>query len=201
MVTIRNEMHGGIAAREDLLDRVWGAARFEKTGRAAARRPQPRCGTVAHRRARRTARRHGAALAPSAPVRDGRPLLLGPLAVDAAQRRPRRRRCIDAARHGGSPPARRIARSFWSATLPITGASASRPRRWARCGCRGPASGIGCLAASSIPGALDGARGLIGATGRAMPKPSFDAPRSPASRGKLPRAARRLVSSNCREEQ
>ena len=30
MVTIRNETHGDIAAREDLLDRVWGAARFSK---------------------------------------------------------------------------------------------------------------------------------------------------------------------------
>jgi hypothetical protein len=31
---------------------------------------------------------------------------------------------------------------------------------------------LGCELTS---GALDGARGLIGATGRAMPKPSFDA--------------------------
>ena len=31
MVTIRNETHGDIEAREQLLDRVWGASRFEKT--------------------------------------------------------------------------------------------------------------------------------------------------------------------------
>ena len=50
MVTIRNETHGDIGSREALLDRVWGAARFEKTaerlreGRtpAAGRRSSPK---------------------------------------------------------------------------------------------------------------------------------------------------------------
>ena len=40
MVTIRSEVFGDIDAREDLLDRVWGAARFQKT---AERLREGRC--------------------------------------------------------------------------------------------------------------------------------------------------------------
>ena len=39
----------------------------------------------------------------------------------------------------------------------------------------GPCERHRLLGCELVPGALDGARGLIGATGRAIPKPSFDA--------------------------
>ena len=38
----------------------------------------------------------------------------------------------------------------------------------------GPCERHRLLGCELVPGALDGARGLIGATGRARPKPSFD---------------------------
>jgi hypothetical protein len=44
MVTIRNEMPFDIDAREDLLDRVWGASRFQKTAERLREGREPSAG-------------------------------------------------------------------------------------------------------------------------------------------------------------
>ena len=71
MVTIRNEMHGDVAAREDLLDRVWGAARFEKTAERLREGRSPAAGLslIAEQDESSSAR---CGFGTSAPVRDGR---------------------------------------------------------------------------------------------------------------------------------
>ena len=85
MVTIRNEGFGDIDARDDLLDRVWGPARIQKT---AERLREGRCpadglslvaehdGDVVG-----TVRVWHVCAGPDRPA-----LLLGPLAVDEAWR-------------------------------------------------------------------------------------------------------------------
>ena len=85
MVTIRNETHGDIAAREDLLDRVWGAARFEKTAERLREGRSPAAGLslVAEQDEQLvgTVRLWHVCAGPGRPA-----LLLGPLAVDEAER-------------------------------------------------------------------------------------------------------------------
>ena len=71
MVTIRNETHGDIAAREDVLDRVWGAARFEKTAERLREGRSPlRDFRLSPSRTNSSSARCG--FGTSAPVRDGR---------------------------------------------------------------------------------------------------------------------------------
>ncbi len=64
-----------------------------------------------------------------------------------------------------------MARSFWSAMRPITAASASRPTKTASLKLPGPFERHRLLALELIPGALDGASGLVRATGRPAQKP------------------------------
>ena len=64
MVTIRNETHGDIDAREALLDRVWGAARFEKTAERLREGRTPAAGlALVAEENDQEARRHGPAVA------------------------------------------------------------------------------------------------------------------------------------------
>ena len=174
MVTIRTEMPSDIDAREDLLDRVWGASRFAENRRAAARRPRPAGRAFLRRRTRWRHRRHGAAVGRLR--RPGRPaLLLGPLAVDEASARrgiggALMRRAMAAARRRKHGAVLLVGDAPYYCRFGFSG----RKDR-ARCGCRARTSATGCSAASSTPGALDGARGLIGATGRLTPAPSLDA--------------------------
>ena len=165
MITIRNETHRDIEARE-----------------AAAR---PRVGTVALRRrppsgCAKAAPRPGCRSSPSTTATSSAPCGSGTSApgrpAGAAARpargrrslaRPRDRRRADAPRHrrprGGSATRRAAGRRrALLRALRLLGA-----RRPARCGCRALTSATACSACELEPGALDGARGLIGATGRA----------------------------------
>jgi predicted N-acetyltransferase YhbS len=85
MVTIRTEMPFDIDAREDLLDRVWGPSRFQKTAERLREGREPSAGLsfVAE---------HDGDIVGTVRLWDicagpGRPaVLLGPLAVDESQR-------------------------------------------------------------------------------------------------------------------
>ena len=85
MVTIRNETHGDVEAREQLLDRVWGSSRFEKTAERLREGRTPAAGLslVAEedRKLVGTVRLWHVCAGPGRPA-----LLLGPLAVDEERR-------------------------------------------------------------------------------------------------------------------
>ena len=87
----------------------------------------------------------------------------GPLAVASGLPQPRHRRGAGAPGAAPMPGGWAIAPSCWSATRPITAASASRPRRPPSCGCPAVRRSIGCSALELSPGALDGARGAVAA--------------------------------------
>ena len=173
MVTIRNEAHCDIDSREDLLDRVWGQSRFQKTaerlreGRAAAQglslvaeQEEQFVGTV---------RLWHVCAGPARPA-----LLLGPLAVDEAWRDLGIGGPADATRARRSTAARASSRDTGRrcALLLAFRLLGREDRR--RSGCRAPSSGNRLLGCELVPGALDGARGLVGATGSPAPTPSLD---------------------------
>ncbi len=152
MITIRQETLRDVAAREALLDQAFGAGRFTKTVRAPARRP--RCRPTACRSSRssdgrvvgtvrlwdvvgRAGRAGAAARAARGRIRDCRSRGIG-----AALMQPRAR---------AAPAGSAIAPCCWSATRRTTAASASRPRRPARCGCRAATSATGCSRSNSRP--------------------------------------------------
>jgi len=172
MVTIRNEMFGDIDAREDLLDRVWGAARFQKTAERLREGRSPAeglsfvaedDGTIVG-----TVRLWRVCAGPGRPA-----MLLGPLAVDEAYR------C-----HGiGSALTRRAivaARRRRHRTVLLVGDEAYYERfgfsaeKTGALWLPGPYERHRLLACELALGALDGARGLVGATGRSAPTPSLD---------------------------
>ena len=135
--------------------------------RAAARRTHGGRRAVVCRSGQEPRRRHRPALA-----RFRRAGAAGASARPACGRRraarPRDRR---SSRCGAPPRPRGNSATrpcCWSATRRTTAASASPPRRPARCGCPAPTSAIACSRLELVPGALDGARGLIGATGEPM---------------------------------
>jgi predicted N-acetyltransferase YhbS len=172
MVKIRNEMPADIAARDDLLDRVWGAARFGKTaGRLReGRAPAAELSFVAERDGDIV----GSVRLWDISAGPGRPaLLLGPLAVDAAERR----RGI-----GGALMRRAIAvarRRRHRAVLLIGDAAYYRrfgfsAEKTAALWLPGPYERHRLLACELAPGALDGACGLVSATGKTAPAPSLD---------------------------
>ncbi len=172
MVTIRNEAHCDIDAREDLLDRVWGPSRFQKTaerlreGRTAAQglsliaeQERHLVGTV---------RLWHVCTGPARPA-----LLLGPLAVDEAWRglgigTRLMQRALGVARRRGHQAVILVGDAayygrFGFSTEKTTGLWMPGPLERQRL--------LGCELA---PGALDGAHGLVGATGRPAPTPSLD---------------------------
>jgi predicted N-acetyltransferase YhbS len=173
MVTIRKEMSFDIDAREHLLDRVWGASRFQKTAEWLREGREPSAGLsfVAERDGDivGTVRLWDICAGPGRPA-----VLLGPLAVDESQRSQGiggalMRRAMAAARQRKHRAVLLVgdATYYWrfgfsgekTAALWLPG-SYERDR---------------LLACELMPGALDGARGLIGATGRLTPAPSLDA--------------------------
>jgi predicted N-acetyltransferase YhbS len=172
MATIRNETTFDIGARERLLDRVWGASRYQKTVERLREGHQPSAGLsfVAE---------HDGDIAGTVRLWDvcagpGRPaLLLGPLAVDESARSrgiggALMRRAMAAARRRKH---RAVLLVGDAAYYQRFGFSAEKTGAlWLP----GPYERERLLACALIPGALDGARGLIGATGRRTPAPSFD---------------------------
>jgi predicted N-acetyltransferase YhbS len=173
MITIRNETLNDIEAREALLDRAFGDARFAKAaerlreGRLAAEglsliAEDNNCvvGTV---------RLWHVVAGPARPA-----LLLGPLAVDDAWRglgigAALMRRATEAAQELGHSAILLVGDAPYYArfgySVEKTGAL------WMP----GPYERDRLLGVELAPGALDGARGLIGASGQREPKPDLAA--------------------------
>jgi len=173
MVTIRNETDRDVEAREDLLDRVWGASRFQKTaerlreGRSHAKglsfvaeRDDSIVGTV---------RLWEVAAGPGRPV-----LLLGPLAVEETWRSlgvgsALMRRAVGAARRRGHGAVILVGDAPYYSRFGFSAAKTGA--LWLP----GPFERDRLLGCELVQGALDGARGLVSATGREVAKPNLHA--------------------------
>jgi predicted N-acetyltransferase YhbS len=172
MVNIREEKAGDAAAREALLDAAYGAARFAKTSERLreGRLPAERLSLVAVENGRiiGTVRLWHVTAGPSCDA-----LLLGPLAVDPACRN----------RGIGSALVRRAiarARMFGHRAILLVGdapyyerfgfSAAATAELWMP----GRFDRDRLLSLTLQPGALDGARGLIGATGKVQPMPDLN---------------------------
>jgi predicted N-acetyltransferase YhbS len=187
MVTIRNEIRRDVSAREQLLDRVWGASRFEKTAERL------REGRLPAERLSFTATEDGRLIGT---VRlwhvctgAGRPaLLLGPLAVDEASRG--RGVGSDLMLHGMAA----ARRHGHLAVLLVGDAGFYEPfgfsaEKTSALWLPGPYDRHRLLGCELSPGALDGARGLVRATGQRAPMPSFRALIAHAPHSRARRAA------------
>ena len=172
MVTIRTEMPFDIDAREDLLDRVWGPSRFQKTAERLreGRAPAQRLSFVATegRRLVGTVRLWHVCAGPARPA-----LLLGPLAVEEARRglgtgTALMQRAIAAARRLGHQAVLLVG------DAPYYGRFGFSAEKTGGLWLPGPFARHRLLGCELVPGALDGARGLIAATGRPAPAPSLD---------------------------
>jgi predicted N-acetyltransferase YhbS len=173
MVTIRNETFRDINARDELLDRVWGASRLQKTAERLREHRAPAKGlsliaeqddTIIG-----TVRLWHVAAGPNRPA-----LLLGPLAIEGAWRcsgigSALMRRALGAARRRGHEAVILVGDE------PYYGRFGFSPAKTGALWLPGPCERHRLLGCEIVPGALDGARGLISATGNPVPKPSFDA--------------------------
>ncbi len=172
MVKIRNEMSADIDARDNLLDRVWGSSRFGKTAERLREGRKPAAGLsfVAEHDGTivGTVRLWHVSAGPGRPA-----LLLGPLAIDEATRC----RGIGGALMGRAITAawRRKHRAVLlvgdAAYYQRFGFSAEKTGGlWLP----GPYDRHRLLACELMPGAFDGAGGLVTATGKAAPAQSLD---------------------------
>jgi predicted N-acetyltransferase YhbS len=173
MVTIRHERPSDIAAREALLDQCFGGARFAKAserlreGRLAAEG----LSFVATDRGRLagTVRLWHVSAGPGRPA-----LLLGPLAV-ARRWRDRGigaalvRHALGKAQSGGHGVVLLVG------DAPYYGRFGFSSEKTGGLWLPGPYERHRLLACELRPGALDDARGLVGATGRPEPKPDLAA--------------------------
>jgi predicted N-acetyltransferase YhbS len=172
MVNIREEKASDVAAREALLDAAYGAARFAKTSERLreGRLPAERLSLVAVEDGRviGTVRLWHVTAGPGCDA-----LLLGPLAVDPACRN----------RGIGSALMRRAiarARMFGHRAILLVGDAPYYGRfgfsamATANLWMPGRFDRDRLLALALHPDALDGARGLIGATGKVPPKPDLN---------------------------
>jgi predicted N-acetyltransferase YhbS len=173
MMTIRNEVSSDIGAREELLDRVWGPARFQKTAERLREGRSPAAGLslVAEQDEDLvgTVRFWRVSAGPSRPA-----LLLGPLAVEEACRcrgigTALMRRAIAVARRRGHRAVLLVGDAPYYARFGFSSQKTGALRL------PGPYEPHRLLGCELVPGALDGARGLVGATGRAVPMPNLDA--------------------------
>ncbi len=172
MVTIREEKFADVAAREALLDEAYGAARFAKTSQRLreGRLPADGLSLVATDRGRivGTVRLWNVAAGPGRAA-----LLLGPLAVHPACRNrgigtALMRRAIARARLAGHRAVILVGDAPYYGRFGFSAAPAGElwmPGRFDR---------NRLLALELKPGALAGARGMIGATGKAEPKPDLN---------------------------
>ena len=172
MVTIRNEMPLDIGERERLLDRVWGASRFQKTAERLREGREPSGGLsfVAERDGDvvGTVRLWDICAGPGRPA-----VLLGPLAVDESQRcrgigGALMRRALTAARRRKRGAVLLVGDAAYYGRFGFSAETSGA--LWLP----GPYERDRLLACELAPGALLGARGLIGATGSLTPVPSLD---------------------------
>lgn len=171
MITIRNEAKRDVVAREALLDEALGAARFTKAAERLrdGRLPADGLAFVACDRGKvvGTVRLWNVSAGPGRPA-----LLLGPLAVAGQWRN----RGIGAAltRHAlGVATARGHTAVLLVGDAPYYGRFGFSSEKTADLWLPGPYERDRLLACELRPGALDGARGLISATGRPAPKPEL----------------------------
>jgi predicted N-acetyltransferase YhbS len=187
MVTIRREAFGDIGARENLLDRVSGPSRLQKTAERLreGRSPAHGLSLVADEDERivGTVRLWHVCAGPGRPA-----LLLGPLAVDAARRdcgigSALMRRAIAAASRRGHRAVLLVGDAPYYERF---GFSAEKTGAlWLP----GPFARDRLLGCELEPGALHGARGLVGATGAVAPIPSLDVLIAGLADGKARQAA------------
>jgi predicted N-acetyltransferase YhbS len=173
VITIRNETLKDIEAREALLDRAFGDARFAKAAERLreGRLPAEGLSLIAEDNncVVGTVRLWHVVAGPARPA-----LLLGPLAIDDAWRglgigADLMRRATEAAQQLGHTAILLVGDAPYYARF---GYSAENTGAlWMP----GPYERERLLGLELDPGALDGARGLIGASGRREPKPDLAA--------------------------
>jgi predicted N-acetyltransferase YhbS len=163
MTTIRREMTKDIPAREALLDRAFGDSRFTKASERLREGRLPACGlslvAVNKNRVVGTVRLWHISAGPARPA-----LLLGPLAVDDAWRglgigAALMRRATEAAQRLGHKAVLLVG------DAPYYGRFGFTPEKTGGLWMPGPYEKSRLLARELAPGELDGARGLISATG------------------------------------
>jgi predicted N-acetyltransferase YhbS len=173
MIAIRNERISDFAAREALLDRAYGPARFTKTSARLRedRLPAEGLSFVATERGKviGTVRLWSVSAGPGRAA-----LLLGPLGVDpACQGRgigaALMQHAIAAARKLGHRAVLLVG------DAPYYGRFGFSADATGALWMPGPYEQARLLALELVPGALDGVRGLIGATGALAPKPDIAA--------------------------
>ena len=166
MATIRKELTNDIPAREALLDRAFGEARFAKAAERLREGRMPADGlsfvATDKNRVVGTLRLWHVSAGPARPA-----LLLGPLAVDDAWRglgigAALMARATEAAQRLGHKAVLLVGDAAYYARI---GFSAEKTGAlWMP----GPYERERLLARELVPGALDGARGLINATGEKL---------------------------------
>jgi predicted N-acetyltransferase YhbS len=171
MIMIRPETKRDVIAREALLDEALGAARFIKTSQRLrdGRLPADRLAFVAcdGRKLVGTVRLWNVSAGPGRPA-----LLLGPLAVASHWRN----QGIGSAlmRHAlAAATARGHSAMLLVGDAPYYARFGFSAEKTAQLWLPGPYERDRLLACELKPGALDGARGLIGATGRLAPMPEL----------------------------
>jgi predicted N-acetyltransferase YhbS len=173
MIAIRNERLADFDAREKLLDRAYGAARFTKTSARLRedRLPADGLSFVATERGKvvGTVRLWHVLAGPARPA-----LLLGPLAVDPSQQGKglggmMMKHAINAARMRGHEAILLVGDAPYYDRFGFSAAKTGL--LWMP----GAYEQHRLLGFELKAGALDGARGLIGATGKLAPKPDLHA--------------------------
>ena len=173
MISIRPETKRDFVAREALLDEAFGAARFTKTAQRLrdGRLPAAHLSFVACDGSKLvgTVRLWSVSAGPRRPA-----LLLGPLAVASHSRNQGigsalMRHALAAAATLGHAAVLLVGDAPYYARFGFSAEKAAE--LWLP----GPYERHRLLACELRPGALDGARGLIGATGRLEPKPDLAA--------------------------
>ena len=188
MTTIRRELGKDIAAREALLDRAFGDARFHKAAERLREGRMPAHGLsfVAQDKTRvvGTVRLWHVSAGPARPA-----LALGPLAVDDAWRgrgigTALMRRATEAAQRLGHKAVLLVG------DAPYYGRFGFSAEQTGALWMPGPYEKSCLLARELVPGALSGARGLINAAGEHLPVPDLHKLIAGLSRNALaPRAA------------